>query len=416
MQLAVIDYVDNGGSARRFSPMLLAALSESRPWHTIRLVTGRDMVAVPWFDRLRGSSIKMTSVVTPNTLRRWFSDGRTLGVPGTWQCKRALRALLESTVCNLDRQIQKQLADADVLYYPWPDFDAVPQKICPTVVTVHDLLWLHLHGSDRRFYSNQDDKVRQWLLSTDTVIVAISETLREEILRFYPQTRRLEVIPQPAPILPPPLKGSAQQALLKRWGIQDSYALCPAGLWPHKNHENLLRAFAELKHDGQRLTLVCTGMYTAEAFATEDPEPNVWRRAAVLRQIAIDAGLKPGTDVIGLGFVNDQELATLYTSSTMVVMASVYEGGSFPLLEGASFGIPLACSDIPVYREQMEYYGLVPLYFDPREPASIAEAIAKRMHTAVSDTQLVEAASRVRARTWEIVAEEYWRVFEGIIE
>ena len=54
------------------------------------------------------------------------------------------------------------------------------------------------------------------------------------------------------------------------------------------------------------------------------------------------------------GYVDNASLAALYRRATLVVCPSLYEGFGFPLIEGLAMGVPVICSDIPVFREVAE--------------------------------------------------------------
>jgi glycosyltransferase involved in cell wall biosynthesis len=58
----------------------------------------------------------------------------------------------------------------------------------------------------------------------------------------------------------------------------------------------------------------------------------------------------------------------------LLVMASLHEGCPNAVIEGMAAGLPLLLSDIPVMREVSQGNAL---FFDPRDPRSLAEAIAR---------------------------------------
>ena len=60
--------------------------------------------------------------------------------------------------------------------------------------------------------------------------------------------------------------------------------------------------------------------------------------------------------------------------SDIFVFPSLYEGFGIPVLEAMACEKPIALSNIPVFQEitQMKY-----LYFNPKDPASIAETLEK---------------------------------------
>jgi glycosyltransferase involved in cell wall biosynthesis len=68
----------------------------------------------------------------------------------------------------------------------------------------------------------------------------------------------------------------------------------------------------------------------------------------------------------------------LYTAADLVVYPSLSEGFGRAGIESMSVGTPLACSDIPVFREVASNYAE---FFDPNDPLEIADAILRAAQT-----------------------------------
>ena len=122
---------------------------------------------------------------------------------------------------------------------------------------------------------------------------------------------------------------------------REPFLLYPANAWPHKNHATLLRALDRLEE--YRLVLTGSGLERLP------PHPRV--------------------DVAGR--VAREELVSLYRRASALVFPSLYEGFGQPVLEALACACPVACSDLPPLREVA---GDDAVYFDPRDPESIADA------------------------------------------
>jgi glycosyltransferase involved in cell wall biosynthesis len=413
MRLAVVDHIANIGGGRRFTSSLVAALARSSPDCQIRLITSREALVSGWLGDLSGLPVETVGLVTDATLRQWLPDGRINGLPGTWAIKSRVRSTFAKTIYSIQRQLSHALEDIDIAYFPMPHVSAFYKCAVPVVCTFHDLLWKHFEVLSREEKATRERYVAMWL-SNSEVVVTITDSLRQDIERFYPRhAKRIEVIRQPAPVLPAPLVGHKRDRLLARWKIRQPYALCVAGLWPHKNHENLIRAWALLKKQLPELMLVCCGPYTDQAFSPS-PASSTWARSLLLRDLALSSDLLFGSDIVGTGFVNDIELATLYDNAACLITASIAEGGSLPLLEAVTHQIPVACSDIDVYREQVEFYGLRTEFFDPLNPDAIADTIVHLFRAPHPKEEMNQMARRVDARTWNTVALEYMHIFESL--
>ncbi len=70
--------------------------------------------------------------------------------------------------------------------------------------------------------------------------------------------------------------------------------------------------------------------------------------------------------------VTDDEYYAELSRATALVTASFEEGFGIPVIESLSMGTPVACSDIPVFREVA---GPGAVFFDPRDPGDIARKI-----------------------------------------
>ena len=62
----------------------------------------------------------------------------------------------------------------------------------------------------------------------------------------------------------------------------------------------------------------------------------------------------------------------LFSGAKAFVFPSFAEGFGLPPLEAMASGVPVVCSDIPVFRE---VYGDAVRYVDPSRPESIAEGV-----------------------------------------
>ncbi|MEK7365411.1 MAG: glycosyltransferase, partial [Candidatus Deferrimicrobiota bacterium] len=69
---------------------------------------------------------------------------------------------------------------------------------------------------------------------------------------------------------------------------------------------------------------------------------------------------------------SDDEIARLFGGAKAFVFPSFAEGFGLPPLEAMASGVPVVCSDIPVFRE---VYGDAVRYVDPSRPESIAEGV-----------------------------------------
>jgi glycosyltransferase involved in cell wall biosynthesis len=155
----------------------------------------------------------------------------------------------------------------------------------------------------------------------------------------------------------------------------------------------LAAACALLRDEGRPVTVVATGAATDLAFH--------------------------GPDLVGLGYVSGRDISLLYDLCDGVVQTSLYEAGSWPMIEAMDALRPVACSRIPSIVEQVERIGLEAELFDPTSVEAVATSLAA-LWDGVSAGTAPEAiaanAAAVRALQWSEVADAYLDVLEGAVD
>jgi glycosyltransferase involved in cell wall biosynthesis len=142
----------------------------------------------------------------------------------------------------------------------------------------------------------------------------------------------------------------------------------PASGEPHKNHQMLIDAFVILAKEGIFPTLAVT---VDEA-----------RYPKVSLYLKIEAD-KFKLNITNLGFLDHQQLATLYGEASCLLYPSLYESFGIPLIEAKQFGLFVIASELDYVRDSIS-----PDYsFDPKSATSIARAIKRYLgvETAVSE-------------------------------
>jgi glycosyltransferase involved in cell wall biosynthesis len=164
----------------------------------------------------------------------------------------------------------------------------------------------------------------------------------------------------------------------------------PAQLWPHKNHLLLIKALSAFRDaHGWEVNCVLTGA-----------DYGYW---SILKEEIQRFNLNA---VHYLGRLDFQELIWLYKNCSAVLALGYHESSSLPAREGAAFGRPIICSDIPPNRETSDLLYL--MLVDKSDPRSLADAI----HDLFADMNSVlnkshENIGRVRDLSWSRIAEIY---------
>lgn len=235
-------------------------------------------------------------------------------------------------------------------HYPYPAF--APRA--RTFVTIHDVLHVLPRaecgaGLAKAAYAK---RMMRMSLSQSKGVFVPSQSTKDEITRLFGP--RENVVVAPMRINNAWLSSSAKSEIPK--GLPQNYVLFVGNVKRHKNLLGLLDAYSMVQ-DKTGADLVLAG--GAANVRNEDPK--------VLKRLA---GLKSRVHLMGnLSF---DHLKQTVSNASCLVMPSFYEGVGLPPLEAMAVGTPVAASDIPSLRETC---GTAAVYFDPFNPATIADSI-----------------------------------------
>lgn len=268
---------------------------------------------------------------------------------------------------------------------------------CPAVVTIHDVIYLackdDLPSRVGRLY------YRSMMMAAARMAIRIitdSEYSKADIVRrLQADPAKVEVIYPGVSAAFQPVKESARLDQVRRkYSISKEFVFYTGIYKPRKNHVGLLRAFHKLRASGVSAQLVVAGpMNEGEG---------------KLRSLAHELGIEQ--DVVFAGFIDDCDLAALYSAARVYACPSLYEGFGFTVLEAMACGAPVVCS-----RETSlpEVAGDAAIYADSRNPEEFAQALQQVFCDAELRANLVEKGHRNCLRfSWAKAAAETIAVYE----
>ena len=227
-------------------------------------------------------------------------------------------------------------AGADLLHAP---HYVVPLTRLPVVVTIHDLI--HLHVAHRnplaRVYAK---RMLRRAVSRSARVLTVTAAVRVEILQTF-QCDPEKVLVTPNGIADA-FRASAANPSPSR------YFLYVGNDKPHKNVERLVEAFARVRASYPEVSLVLAG--------------------GPFERFQAVAG------VITPGFVAERELVALYRGALALVQPSLEEGFGLPVAEAMASGVAAITSRSPAL---LEVAGDAALDADATSVAEIAEAMAR---------------------------------------
>jgi len=162
--------------------------------------------------------------------------------------------------------------------------------------------------------------------------------------------------------------------------------------------------------------LVFFGTGTDALNQTHPNWPRHWHQVRLASLVARHQ-LEAGKDFFALGYTDNADVLALVSHATALVMPTLAEGGgSYPVEEALSLGVPVLCSDIPVLREHVEGRTARIGWFDPESPESIVRALDDLFDNYPAYKQSALGAMQDPRPSWDDVAAEYVAVFRTVLE
>lgn len=282
-----------------------------------------------------------------------------------------------------------------------PDLLFVPAHVVPavhpraTVVTVHDLGYLHFPAAHPARSRRYLDWSTRWSVRAARRVIAVSEATRNDLVAMLGVPAAKISVVHHGVRRATPLSEAATRATLDRLGISPPYVLFLGTVQPRKNLQRLIRAFARVAAAGLPHRLVIAG-----------------RTGWLAAPIRAEVGALGLTDRVHfVGYVPDDDLPALYHGADAFALPSLYEGFGMPALEALAYGLPVVASGTTSLPEIVGDAGLL---VDPRDEAAIGAALVR----ALTDTELqarakVAGPERAARFSWERCARETLAALEG---
>ena len=222
--------------------------------------------------------------------------------------------------------------------------------------------------------------------AADAIIIN-SQSLRSEVEQYLQvDPRKLKLIYEAVDheLFRPGDAGEAR-AQVKSHGVTKPYVLFVSSMWPYKNCDGLLRAWAIARAELPGRQLVVVGPGRDEKYY------------AGLHTLADELGISG--EVVFTGGVPLEDTVAFYRAADVFAYPSLNETFGLPILEAMACGCPVVTSNTTAMPETA---GGAAVLADPRDPASIARAIVE---AAGSRDRLREAGLKRAAEfTWAATA------------
>jgi glycosyltransferase involved in cell wall biosynthesis len=259
------------------------------------------------------------------------------------------------------------------------------------LVTIHDLTIDHFdtgQASTRHLLIYKlKRRAYRWIirraLNRAQKVIAVSQTTKKEIIEHYQIKPQKIVVTYEAAELEKPLSKKTPPL------IPPPYLLYVGNAYPHKNLTLFLKANLDTK-------IVLVG-----------------KKDFFYQRLEKELTSSQKEKIILFGQANDQQLSNLYQHALAFIFPSLMEGFGLPGLEAMACGLPVICSDIPVFRE---IYQEAALYFEPDNAGDLALKVGRLL----KDKKLYQDLQKrgfqlVKKFSWHKMAQQTLKTYEDCL-
>ncbi|MDB9521183.1 glycosyltransferase family 1 protein [Dolichospermum circinale CS-1225] len=326
-------------------------------------------------ERLLNSYTELRSAIYPvNSIARSVNH-LNIQFSKNYSGKNIFQKIQQSTLVNISRlfNIIRQpiapeiLAEADIFHSSYPRIPKQVRKALPNrhLQTVYDLTPLIL---DEKYFLPGQRGITQRLIDTiqpNDWVTTISDATRNDLLnrrQLNPEKVVTIYLAASPELFYPVSDKSIIQAARKKYHLPEGeYFLSLHSLAPHKNMNHLIACFKQVIMQEKKKDLhlvICGGS----------------KDAAVSM---INANQLTETDLKFIhftGFVDDNDLAAIYSGAIGFIFPSLYEGFGLPVLEAMQCGCPVISSNTSSLPEVVGDAGLL---VSPKDNDSLCESMIK---------------------------------------
>lgn len=249
----------------------------------------------------------------------------------------------------------------DLMHFPHWNMPILYHRLF--VITIHDLTMFHFPRYEATTRSPLifwvKDKVHKLVVGhaarSAKEIITTSEFSKQDIIQTLKVPKEKIGVIYQAPRVHT-IQGKSWEELQASLSLIKPYVLYVGAAYPHKNLKRLLEAWKIVSSSFPEHELVLVG--NSSVFYVDLEE--------YIQKMNI-----PNTRT--LGFVEDENLGTLYAHATAVVFPSLYEGFGLPPLEAMASGTPVIASSGSCLPEIL---GEAAYYVDQEDVGHIAQGIS----------------------------------------
>lgn len=285
--------------------------------------------------------------------------------------------------------------------YHSPDFVLPPvAKKIPTLLTVHDLSFVHYPDTFPVALVNYLNRIVPWSVTRADHILADSKSTKGDLISLWSvPDEKITVLysgvkEQFRPISDQEAIASARQ----KYGIDNRpYVLAVGTVQPRKNYQMLIRSFRKVaEHLPHNLVVIGGRGWLNDEVRNEVSRQNLTER------------------VVFTGFVEDVDLPALYNGASLLAFPSLYEGFGLPILEAMSCGLPCLISNTS---SLPEVGGMAAIQISPHDEALWTENMIELLSSPEKLIQMKNSGLEQSSLfSWNQAAKELMQIYDYLLE
>jgi glycosyltransferase involved in cell wall biosynthesis len=222
----------------------------------------------------------------------------------------------------------------------------------------------------------------RWLLNQADAVVTVSQTSKQ-LIKQRRLTRRPIRVVYNAPLPTKPYTTAKPPTIDKNLIFMGSFM-------PYKNVETLVSAL----------------------FFLPEYRLHCLTRISDTRKQEL-LSLAPPNQVVFHNGVSDEEYEQLLSSAHALVTASKSEGFGLPVIEAMQLGVPVICSDLPIFHEVA---GKSALFFAPDNQTEFAKQVVKLENEKVRAHLIKSGFEQAKKFNWDDSAQALLKIAKDISE
>jgi glycosyltransferase involved in cell wall biosynthesis len=264
----------------------------------------------------------------------------------------------------------------------------VPAHVVPpvhprnTVVTIHDLGYLHEPEAHTGWSRRYLDWSTRWSVRAARRVIAISQTTKIDLAAFYQvDPAKISVIYHGVDERFRPARDDDIARVRAQLGVADPFILFVGTVQPRKNLPRLVEAFDTIAAGNPNLRLVIAGRMG-------------WKTDEIERSIS---SARNRSRIVQAGHVGDDTLPALYSAAELLALPSLYEGFGLPVLEAMACGTPVLVSNRGALPE---IAGDAAIVIEPTSVPDLVAGLRAALDPDLRDGRVACGRARAATFTW----------------